>query len=71
MLHPFLKYYQETLKIETTKRVLLAVSGGIDSMVMLYLFRAANIPIGVAHVNFKLREEASDGDALFVKQRMA
>lgn len=68
MLNPFLKYYKESLKIETTQRVLLAVSGGIDSMVMLYLFRAANISIGVAHINFKLRNEASDGDALFVKK---
>ena len=67
MLNPFLKYYKETLEIDSKQRVLLAISGGIDSMVMLYLFRAANIPIGVAHVNFRLREKASNEDALFVK----
>ncbi len=68
MLNPFLKYYKEKLKINPSQKVLLAVSGGIDSMVMLYLFRAANIPIAVAHVNFKLRKNESEGDALFVKQ---
>ncbi len=68
MLNHFLKYKKETLKIDSTQRVLLAVSGGIDSMVMLHLFRAANISIGVAHVNFRLRDKASNEDALFVRQ---
>jgi tRNA(Ile)-lysidine synthase len=48
--------------------VLLAVSGGIDSMVMLHLFKEAKFKIGVAHCNFQLRGKASDEDELFVQQ---
>jgi tRNA(Ile)-lysidine synthase len=48
-------------------RVLLAVSGGSDSMVMAELFRSAGISIGVAHCNFGLRGEASDLDEALVR----
>jgi tRNA(Ile)-lysidine synthase len=47
---------------------LLAVSGGMDSVVMAHLFRAANLPFGIAHCNFQLRGAESDGDADFVKK---
>lgn len=47
---------------KTTDKILLAVSGGIDSMVMLHLFQQAGYNIGVAHCNFQLRGEASDAD---------
>jgi len=50
-------------------RLLLAVSGGMDSMVMLHLFQAAGFPhLAVAHANFGLRGEASDEDERFVAQ---
>jgi tRNA(Ile)-lysidine synthase len=48
-------------------KVLLAVSGGIDSMVMLHLFRQAGFSIGVAHVNFMLRGDASLNDERLVR----
>ncbi len=51
--------------------VLLAVSGGIDSVVMAELFRRCNgfipVKLAVAHCNFHLRGEESDADAAFVK----
>lgn len=51
--------------------VLLAVSGGIDSVVMAELFWRCNgfIPVNlaIAHCNFHLRGEESDADAAFVK----
>ena len=47
-------------------RVLLAVSGGIDSMVMLRLFQECQFNIGVAHANFQLRGSESAGDQEFV-----
>ena len=34
---------------------LLAVSGGVDSMVLLNLFTVSNINFSVAHCNFSLR----------------
>lgn len=45
---------------------LLAVSGGVDSVVMAHLFRQAGLPFGIAHCNFRLRGAASDADAEFV-----
>ncbi|MEZ4947719.1 MAG: tRNA lysidine(34) synthetase TilS [Cyclobacteriaceae bacterium] len=50
------------------QRILLAVSGGIDSMVMLHLFHQVGYKIGVAHCNFQLRGAASDEDERLVKQ---
>ena len=49
-------------------RLLLAVSGGKDSMAMLHLFRdMPGLEISVAHMNFGLRGDESDADAAFVK----
>lgn len=45
---------------------LLAVSGGLDSVVMAHLFAAAGLKFGIAHVNFGLRGEDSKKDADFV-----
>lgn len=52
-------------------RLALAVSGGIDSMVMLHLFLNAGIPFAVLHLNFKLRGPDSDEDEAFVKNACA
>lgn len=41
---------------------LLAVSGGIDSMVLAHVFLELELDFGVAHFNFRLRDEASDLD---------
>ena len=52
--------------------VLLAVSGGIDSVVMAHMLsKQARRPeerIAIAHCNFHLRGEESDGDAAFVRE---
>ena len=53
---------------KTTDKILLAVSGGLDSMVMLHLMRQAGYRLGVAHCNFQLRSEASDADEDLVRR---
>lgn len=51
----------------TTNKILLAVSGGIDSMVLAELFRKTKINFAIAHCNFKLRNAESDLDQKFVE----
>ncbi|MGB0862764.1 MAG: tRNA lysidine(34) synthetase TilS [Saprospiraceae bacterium] len=53
---------------EEQQTVLIAVSGGIDSVVLCFLMKKAGYSFGMAHCNFKLRGDASDGDAVFVKE---
>ncbi len=53
--------------IPSGQKVLLAVSGGIDSMVMIDLFRKSPFQIAVAHCNFQLRGDASDDDEGFIE----
>lgn len=67
MLIAFKDYIDQTQLFQPTDQILLAVSGGIDSMVMAHLFKAANLNFGIAHCNFKLRGKDSDADALFVQ----
>jgi len=68
MLTSFLTFVNEhRLHLDGTPS-LLAVSGGIDSMVMAELFRQAGFPFALAHCNFGLRGEESDGDEQFVIQ---
>lgn len=47
--------------------LLLAISGGIDSMVLLDLFYKAGVTISLAHCNFGLRGEESDLDEAFIR----
>ena len=48
-------------------RVIVAVSGGPDSVCLLHVLRELKIRVvGVAHVNHKLRGEASEEDQRFV-----
>ncbi|MCC5919165.1 MAG: tRNA lysidine(34) synthetase TilS [Cyclobacteriaceae bacterium] len=61
-----LKDFLTTQGVSTEKRFLLAVSGGLDSMVMASLFHEMGVSFAVAHCNFRLRAAASDGDADFV-----
>jgi tRNA(Ile)-lysidine synthase len=49
------------------KRTLLAVSGGMDSVVLVDLFHKAGFRFEIAHCNFGLRGAESDGDEVFVK----
>jgi len=67
MLKPLIAFIQKHNLFTTEERILLAISGGLDSMVMLSLFIEGGFKIGVAHANFRLRGEESEGDEAFVK----
>lgn len=62
----FHKFIERNILIVEGEKILLAVSGGMDSMVMLELFHNSSYPFGVAHCNFGLRGAESDGDEDFV-----
>lgn len=53
------------------KRVLVAVSGGLDSVTLAHLLKAERIDIALAHVNFQLRGTDSQADARFVAELAA
>jgi len=60
------KVFKEKLKPLKDSNFLIAVSGGLDSMVLASLFKKNNLKFSVAHCNFKLRSDESDEDDLFV-----
>lgn len=62
MINKFKKFIAENNIIKPAGRILLAVSGGIDSMVMADLFLKSGYDIGIAHCNFSLRSRESDKD---------
>lgn len=68
MLDEFKTFLEETRLFQQQPKVLLAISGGIDSVVMAHLFYRAHIPFDIVHCNFQLRGEESDGDEAFVRQ---
>lgn len=47
-------------------KILLAVSGGVDSMVLMHLFYKLGYQVGIAHCNFKMRGEISVEEVTFV-----
>ena len=49
------------------KKILVAVSGGLDSAVLLHLLKRSTCEVGIVHANFQLRGEASSGDEKWVR----
>lgn len=71
----FLQQLRDRQLVAEGEHVLVAVSGGPDSMALLHLLNAVApvVPcrISAAHCNFRLRGEESDQDELFVISRCA
>jgi tRNA(Ile)-lysidine synthase len=71
MLDSFLTFINQQHWDIENRKTLLAVSGGIDSVVMLHLFHKAGFRVGIAHCNFGLRGQDSVDDESFVRQLAA
>jgi tRNA(Ile)-lysidine synthase len=67
LLQQFKAFVSQKQLMKPSEKLLLAVSGGVDSMVLLHLCEKAGYDISVAHVNFKLRGAAADADEALVK----
>lgn len=66
-LEDFQHYIQNENLSPERDYILVAVSGGVDSMVLAHLFRSFGFKLALAHVNYKKRGAESDGDQEFVK----
>jgi tRNA(Ile)-lysidine synthase len=66
LLNAFLGFLQKNQLLKSDEATLLAVSGGIDSIVMAALFKHAQLKFAIAHCNFGLRGTASEEDDQFV-----
>ena len=66
MQKAFLKYCNE-IGLGKDDKILVALSGGLDSVALLYLMHMSGFYVEAAHCNFNLRGEESDADAQFVK----
>ena len=66
MLTAFNTHIKNNFSGLTNQKILLAVSGGVDSMVLADLCLKSDFNISIAHCNFKLRGDESDADERFV-----
>ena len=68
MIDQFQAYINRCNLIAEGEKIVLALSGGIDSMVLADLLLKAKVEFVAAHCNFRLRGEGSDGDEKFVRE---
>src|ERR1044072_270606 len=66
LLTGFREYVEREQLIRPGEKILLAVSGGADSVVMAHLFHTAGFSFAIAHCNFQLRGGESERDEQFV-----
>ena len=68
MINDFKNILNKKFSFLKDSKLLLTVSGGIDSVVLTHLLHQLDFNISIAHVNFHLRGEDSDLDEQFVNE---
>ena len=68
LIDRFQEYVQEHQLFTKQDKILLTVSGGVDSMVLMSLCVNSGYNIGIAHCNFSLRGRESDEDEIMVQE---
>lgn len=63
--HQILKSIRRHRLITENERVLIALSGGVDSVVLLNLLHRLHFHVAAAHCNFQLRGDAANADEMF------
>lgn len=63
----FLEFIKAEKLFKQSEHLLLAISGGLDSVVLAHLLGRNNFQFSLAHMNFQLRGEDSDQDEVFVR----
>ncbi|MCG8182959.1 tRNA lysidine(34) synthetase TilS [Tenacibaculum piscium] len=67
MLQELAKHINTDFPFLKDKKLLIAISGGLDSVVLTHLLAQLKYDISLAHCNFQLRNEASNLDEVFVE----
>ena len=67
MLHKFKQHLHQKFPFLEDSKFLIAISGGIDSVVLAHLCSQLNLNFSLCHCNFNLRGQESDDDEIFVK----
>lgn len=67
MLAKLQKHITHDFPFLEQKKLFLAVSGGLDSMVLVHLFQQLDFEIAILHCNFQLRGLESFGDQNFIQ----
>ncbi len=68
LLQKFIEYIKKENLFQPKDKLLLAVSGGVDSVVLCELCKQAEFDFAIAHCNFNLRGEESTRDENFVRE---
>lgn len=62
MIRAVAAFLSDVLKLSVSDRILVALSGGVDSVALVHVLHRLSFRIGIAHVNYGLRGEESDAD---------
>ncbi|HSB94200.1 MAG TPA: tRNA lysidine(34) synthetase TilS, partial [Flavitalea sp.] len=68
LLNRFQQHVTGKRFFEPGDKLIVACSGGIDSVALCDLLASSTTPFSIAHMNFQLRQEESERDAAFVEE---